>query len=485
MPDYFRLFLCLVLLVIAGLTLPCNSQENQSDIQKFIRLDGSHITCAELLSSYLQIPSVSGHEKEAGEFLRSVCQQNGLVITDLGNEEGNYNFAASLYPLENKRPNIILLNHIDVVPAGEVSKWDYPPYDGRIVNGEIWGRGALDMKGIAVAQLEGLLRFKSELNGSDFENNVTFLAVSAEEVISESGASYVVGKYLDLLNPVAVFCEGPTGMNNIVAADKEQIVFGISVSDKKPLRINIRLTNNTFAHGASAPENYAGKDLTLALGRLLSSKSKMIYNSTNITMLRELGKMEKGITGFVMRHPVIFKPLISVKVLNDPRLKIFFSNTITLIDYITVSHSANSIPQSIECRLDCRLMPEQDIFDFIGSVREKINNEEVELVLVDSLPGAKPSPTNNDFYRQYSDAIIKSNPSAKVVPAIIPGYSDCIQFRQKGIPAYGSNPFLLSMELLETIHNINERIPVSSLYSGAGVYYSFLVNVWKNHDWSN
>ena len=65
-------------------------------------------------------------------------------------------------------------------------------------------------------------------------------------------------------------------------------------------------------------------------------------------------------------------------------------------------------------------------------------------------------------------------PSSKVVPAILPGYSDCIQFRCKGVTAYGSNPFTLSKDLLATFHNFNERIPISALNTGTKIYFDFL-----------
>lgn len=445
-----------------------------------IKFEGKEISNVELLSKYLQIPSVTGDEKKAGQFLKSVCEQNGLFIKDLGNEEGNFNFAASLYPLSSQKPNIVLLNHIDVVPVGDLSKWTYPPFEGRVDDGEIWGRGALDMKGVGIMQLDGLLRFKAYLGDLDFDYNVTILAVSAEEVINDSGASYVLENYIDLLNPAVAFSEGPTGMKGIVRANQDLEVFGVSVSDKQPLRIKLKLCNSTFAHGSSSPANYAAKDLTLAVGRLLSSKREFIYNDQNIEMLKSLGDLETGIFSLVMRHPRLFKPLISSYIRKDSRMMIFFSNTITLIDYKTVAQSVNSIPECLECRFDCRLMPEQDKAEFIDEIRKVINNDDIDVIVVDSLPGAKPSSNDGLFYSSYKNAVLNNFSSSKVIPAILPGYSDCGQFRYKGIPAYGSNPFSLSQDHFETFHNIDERIPVAAMDAGAKIYYDFLLGLVNN-----
>ena len=153
---------------------------------------------------------------------------------------------------------------------------------------------------------------------------------------------------------------------------------------------------------------------------------------------------------------------------------IFFSNSITLVDFKEFSHSPNSLPQSLECRLDCRLMPEQDITEFIKSMEKTLKNQDVEIIVVDSLPGTAASSSSEIPYKKFEEALLINFPSCTVIPAILPGYSDCIHFRNRSIPSYGSNPFVLSMELLETFHNFNVRIPVSALKSGAKVYLDFL-----------
>ena len=107
---------------------------------------------ASLLSRYIQYPSVSGNEKEAAEYLLSVCREKGFSIRLFSDKNGGYNFAASLYPLDLGLPNVIFLNHIDVVPPGDLSDWDFKPFSGKIEKGMIFGRGAIDMKGMAIMQ---------------------------------------------------------------------------------------------------------------------------------------------------------------------------------------------------------------------------------------------------------------------------------------------------------------------------------------------
>ncbi len=103
-------------------------------------VDGSLVDIETVLQQYIRIPSVSGQEQMAGDFLKTVCRNNGLYIADFGSEDGQYNFAASLFPLSSGKPNIVFFNHIDVVPESESQLHD--PYDGQIEDGIIYGRGA-------------------------------------------------------------------------------------------------------------------------------------------------------------------------------------------------------------------------------------------------------------------------------------------------------------------------------------------------------
>jgi len=114
-------------------------------------VDGTYVNVEAVLQEYIRIPSVSGQEKMAGDFLKKVCSNNGLHIADFGNEDGQYNFAASILPLSSGKPNIVFLNHIDVVP--ESVSQEREPYCGAIENGIIYGRGSLDNKGAALMQL--------------------------------------------------------------------------------------------------------------------------------------------------------------------------------------------------------------------------------------------------------------------------------------------------------------------------------------------
>ena len=173
--------------------------------------DLSETEAAQLLSTYVQQSSVTGNEKPAGEFLANVCREKGLHVRVFTDKNDSYNFAASLYPLESGKPNIIMLNHIDVVPPGDTASWDHPPFSGSIVNDTIWGRGTIDMKGIAIMQLLSTSSFIDRAKEEDLPMNVTLLSVSGEEEFGETGSMIISNEFLDVLNPIVVLGEGGVG----------------------------------------------------------------------------------------------------------------------------------------------------------------------------------------------------------------------------------------------------------------------------------
>jgi len=188
----------------------------------------------------------------------------------------------------------------------------------------------------------------------------------------------------------------------------------------------------------------------------------------------------ESLTGLALRYPRFFRPLSAMQIRKDAPMRIFFSNTITLVDFQAGSHSANTISPGAKCQLDCRLMPGQDIEGFIESIKNKINNPDIEFTVSSSFPGTGVSSSDEGYYSIFEKTIKKNYPSAAVVPVILPGYTDCIHFRNKGIPSYGSNPMLMSEEILSTIHNYNERLPIDALYTGIRVYYDFLAGMLEN-----
>jgi hypothetical protein len=132
---------------------------------------------ANLLSRYIRHASISGNERMAGSFFSTMARQKGFHMEILTDEPASFNSTASLYPLEKGNPNIVLLNYIDVVPVTkEVEhEYTYPPFSGIIADGKVWGRGAIDNKGMGVMQIFAMEQF--------LERSFQFLHLQALTII--------------------------------------------------------------------------------------------------------------------------------------------------------------------------------------------------------------------------------------------------------------------------------------------------------------
>ncbi|WP_170110626.1 M20/M25/M40 family metallo-hydrolase [Flavilitoribacter nigricans] len=460
--------------IVCGL-VPQGFGQNSPPNNLTVSFKGQQLSMTEVLSHYLQIPSVSGNEKEAGQFLQQISKENGLYITPMGQENGNFNFAASIAPLSPELPNIIFLNHLDVVPAGDSAQWTHPPFSGKVLDGDIWGRGAFDNKGPAIMQLFSIIETARQFQGTQLPFNVTLLAVSCEETQCEGGIRYVLDNFLEQLNPTVVIGEGPPSIDQVLKSDPDQDLFGISVAHKRPLWLELELKVTTSGHGSVTPVEYANKEMVLALDRLLKRKQKAIYTPVNVDLLKQLGQLEKGVNAFALKNPKFFKWAIIPKVRKQPEMFALFSNTVTLTRMDSHNDVINVIPSKITAHLDCRLMPGQTTSDFIKEVRQRLRNDDIYVTVVHEAPAMTPSDDNHPFYQFLAGSLKAAYPDAEPISIMQPNFNDLGQFRARGITAFASTPIRMDREYLNSIHQFNERIPVAALEEGEAVFRDFIL----------
>jgi carboxypeptidase PM20D1 len=439
---------------------------------------------AQWLSEYVQHRSITGHERNAGVFFSTLCKELGLSVRVLNNEEDSYNFAASMYPLESNKPNIIFMNHIDVVEAPDSANWQMAPFSGAIKDGYVWGRGAYDNKGMAVMQLAALRDFKRLHGDEDLPFNVTLLSVSGEETLGAKGAKLVTEECFDCLNPYMVVGEGPSvGVHQVFKNNLNQQLFPIAVVNKRVLWLDLDVEMHTHGHGSAHTDDCAMKIMNRAVNRLNRKfKDEMIFNETNKEMMAATGAVQKGISGVMMRYaaknaerfPSIIKFVLK-KI--DPVTLSSFCNTANITGIQSEGKAYNSIPQKVLARMDCRLMPGVKDENFIGNLKKIINDDRVKISVAYEVAGSKASPVTHEGYGALKSAILQNYPGAAVFPTLPGGGSDCSFFRAKGIPVFSVIPVLFTKKLLHTVHGTDERFPIDMLDKGTTTYLSFLKNM--------
>jgi carboxypeptidase PM20D1 len=431
-----------------------------------------------ILQEYIQIPSETGYEYEAGKFFSEKCEELGLHVFRFSTETNKYNFAASLYPLDKRKPNIILLNHIDVVPAGDEYLWRYGPYDGVIDSSHVYGRGAIDMKGQAIMQLAAIMSLKSQLPYGDLPYNVTLLAVSGEEDGGKNGAQFVTRNFLEFLNPVVVLGEGGGGMTNILSSKPDKVLFGVSIAEKMSLWLKLTLEIESGGHGATPSLDYANLRIINALSKLNNRKVRLKFHRSTRLMFKKLGKEEGGIRGFFIRNInwTIIAPFVRNQMKGDPLYQSLLTNTITVTNIANPPGPPNFVSARSEVYLDCRLIPGQSKRAFIRQIKNWLDDEMIIVEEIDSSPEVE-STKPDVFFDVLSDAIISVYPESSVLPFMFPATTDNSYFRALDIPTYGLIPAVVTEEYINLVHASNERISFEMLSSGIKIYEAFLHNV--------
>lgn len=433
----------------------------------------------DVLTSYVSIPSVTGNELEAGQFFEEFCLSKGLHITRFSTDTASYNFAATLFPLSDERPVVWFQHHIDVVPAGDEELWDFEPFEGTLQNDTLYGRGVIDCKGLGVMQLMGLLEFKELYEDDDkLGFNVGLLCVSAEELEGDLGSVYVMENHLEELKPAVIFGEGGAGLEGVLHSDPSRRVYGMSVAEKSALWLKLELELVSFGHGATPAASYANKIMINSLSRLNNRKMVLDFNRTNKRMFRKLGKAEGGLRGFFIRHMNwwVLRPFVKKYIKNDPLLESLTTNTITVTKIFNPPGPPNKIATTSTAYLDCRLQPGENKKAFIRRIEKILDDPRITIKEVNN--SGDPRATNPDkFFDAMEEAILMSDPEALVVPMLFPATSDNSLFRSYNIPTYGLIPAVLDQSVIESVHSVNEKLPVAALEQGIEIYRNMLINL--------
>jgi carboxypeptidase PM20D1 len=427
-----------------------------------------------LLSQYVKCSSETGNEQNAAVFLSQKCADAGLIVQFITKEPASYNFIASIFPLEKRKPNIVFLNHMDVVPAGNEKNWNYPPYSGTISGNKVWGRGAFDNKGLAIIQLFSILKFMGMKDQHDLPFNVSVLCVSGEETGGVNGSAKVA-EQLELINPLVIIGEGGSGLENVGFEPDGKILFGISIAEKGMLWLKISADVERNGHASVVGSDYANLRLINALHRVLNWEQPIRMSSETKLMFKSIGELVGGGKGFALKHlnNPVFRPALKNYFEKNHELEAVFKNAVSITNFGVTEHNPNINAQVAEASLDCRLLPDEDPVEFVKDLKKVINDSLIKIEILNKYNNQYS--TKPDQYFDYLDAAIKNNfKAAEVVPMLFPASCDNSYYRKSGCPVYGLNPLIVSQDQLQAIHNSNEYIDFDDIAKGINVFCDFI-----------
>jgi acetylornithine deacetylase/succinyl-diaminopimelate desuccinylase-like protein len=413
------------------------------------------------LVAYLRIDTTNppGNETAGATFLRDLLIKDGIDARLVGNDPKRQAVYARLASGSNEKA-LLLLSHIDVVPA-DPKAWRNPPFEGKREGGYIWGRGALDIKSLAIAQWMAVADLKRR--GAKLRRDVIFLAVPDEELGGVHGAKMLLEKHPDLFANVGFVLN--EGGSNETALDKA-LFWGIEVQQKVPLWLRITTTSQG-GHGASpGASGGASAKLVRALAAIDQIETPYRLTESVARTFAAAAAVRKDARGQNLR--LLREPLDIARI--DRELpggyKALLKDTIT-ITRLSAGSAVNIVPSVATADVDIRLLPGTTPDEMLQRVQTAVGKEATVEVLLAGKP-IPESPASGELWETLVRTL-RAASGAPVAPMVTPGTTDSRYFRERGIVAYGIAPFKVNYYDADSVHGENERIRARFFAEGVGL----------------
>lgn len=411
----------------------------------------------DILSRYIRIDTSNppGNEVAACEFLGGILQREGIPFETFDAGGGRVSLRAVLPGDGSKRP-FMLLNHTDVVPV-QREYWDEDPFSGLVKDGHIWGRGALDMKGLGVAQLMAFLALHR--NRIPLARDLVFFAMADEEAGSGFGMRWLERHHPRSLDAEFVINEGGGGTTELFGIERP--VYTVAVAEKGPVWLRL-VAEGAPGHGSVPHHDNALDRLVRALHRVQTWERPLTVSPVLGEYFARLSR-----AGIYRGDPTPAGLRSAAAV--DPRIRALLSDTISTTT-ATAGMKHNVIPARAEATLDCRLLPGVRPEDFIAELERVVDDPKVRVERV-HVGWSESNPFDTELFHTIEDVVHEHIEDAVVVPGMTVGFTDSSVLRNRGIVSYGFSGGLNAPALGRTVHGHNERVPIESFRLNCQMVY--------------
>lgn len=421
-----------------------------------------------LMQEYLRINTSNppGQELAAAQFLHHLFDEAGIPSTIYEFAPGRADVYAILKGDGRLRP-LVMLNHLDVVRA-ESNNWRVPPFAGEIMNGEMYGRGALDMKDEGL--LQAMVMVIAARERLPLERDLIFLGTADEEV-DGLGSAWFLQNHPELVRSAEyLITEG--GANLIRSG--QATIYGVGVAEKAPYWIRVTASGRG-GHGSIPLADSAPNRLIRALRRMVDWQPPLHLLPFVEQYFRAIAPVEPEplATKFLDMQKALEDPGFARQMSLDEEFNYLLRDTVSLT-VLQGSAQTNVIPDTAYAQLDVRLLPGEDPQAFLAQLRNVLADESLRIENINQFKPPNASSTNTNLYRIIEATVHKYNPQARVAPMLNSGYTESQLYRPLGITCYGFNTLEITSELDATEHAANERVPVEQLRRGVKMLYEIV-----------
>ena len=419
------------------------------------------MTAVELLQRLIRFDTTNppGNEAACIEFIRGLLDEVGVETEVYAREPGRPNLAARVSGKGDGRP-LLLQGHVDVVTTSG-QQWQRPPFGGELVDGFVWGRGAVDMKGGVAMLVSAFLRAaRGEIEPS---GDLILVVLCDEEAGGDFGAKFLVEQHAHVFDGVRYALSEFGGFTLHLGGRR---FYPIQVAEKQICWVKATI-RGSGGHGA-----FINRGGTMArLARFLRDldRKPLPVHVTPVAremlerIAAELPQPRRGVLLSLLRPRLTDRmlPLLGpTRRTTEPLLR----NTVTAT-IVRAGEKINVVPAEIEVELDGRALPGFGPDDLIGELQAVVGAD-VELELVRHDPG--PPEPDLALFDTLAGVLRELDPDGVPVPLLQIGVTDARFFSRLGIQTYGYLPMRLpeGIDFLSLIHAADERVPVEAIDFG-------------------
>jgi acetylornithine deacetylase/succinyl-diaminopimelate desuccinylase-like protein len=439
--------------------------------------------CVEHLRSLIRIPSVNppgdpagaagrdstGGETAAAAYCAEVLTSAGIGAEVLETAPGRGScFARLPATVPDPEPPLILLSHVDVVPV-EADAWSRDPFGAELVDGVVWGRGAVDMKDMVAMELSVMLELHR--SGAERRRDVIFAALADEEAGGVYGALHWVRQRPDLFadadgRPAAAALNEVGGYSMTVGGRR---AYAIQVAEKGILWTRISATG-TPSHGSMPSPDNAAIKLAHAVSRVAAAPRPARVIPVVRAFLDGLGLREVATLAEQGRDDDARAALVDA--IDDPVLRrsldAMLRDTVTP-NMIHAGRKVNVVPGTGGAEVDVRTLPGTDQPALLAELRV-LAGPDVVVEAVHTMPPVE-WPADAEIVELMTSTLRAADPEATPLPMMITPGTDAKALGLLGIPTYGFAPLRLDPDVpfLSLFHANDERLPVDALAFGLPV----------------
>lgn len=420
-----------------------------------------------LLSHSLQIDTTNppGNEIAAARFWQQRLAEEGLEAKVFEPQPGRGVVYARLTGSGEKKA-LILLHHLDVVPA-VAAEWEVEPFAGVIKDGYVYGRGAVDCKGVAAAQFMALALLKRRQ--IPLKRDVIFLGTADEEAGGRQGAGWFVENHFELIADAEFLLTEGGG----IRVRNGQRFYDVDIAEKAPCWIQLE-ASGPAGHGSRPLPETAVTRLIRALERILRYETEIKVVPAVQEYFTALAEQEAPSTAARYRdlERALTDPVFRKEFTANPTYNALVRNTISPT-VLEGSNKTNVIPTHARAQLDCRLLPGEDPHQFVALLESVVDDPQVRFSILLNFPPLA-SPADTPLFHAIRAVAARHDPAAAVVPAVLGGFTDAHYFRRKGIVSYGFTGLALTEDDSRRIHGTNERLPLASLREAIQILFELI-----------